>query len=82
MTAAPQCSALLSTHRSGCGTGLQSHRNLGDQAVVSEGWVSSRRVTWLGTLTILGKEIDLIICQVGSPDSLLKHIQDRIIHRQ
>lgn len=36
----------------------------------------------LGTLTILGKEINLIFCQVGSPDSLLKHIQDRITHRQ
>lgn len=80
--AAPHFSALLTTHHSGYGIGPQSHRNLGAQAVVSKGQVSSRRVTGLGTLTILGEEIDLIFRQVGSPDSLLKHIQDRITHRQ
>lgn len=36
----------------------------------------------LGTLTILGKEKNLIFCQVGFPDSPLKHIQDRVIHWQ
>lgn len=42
----------------------------------------SRRMTGLGILTILGKEKDLVFCQVGSPDSLLKRIQGRITHRQ